>query len=33
MYVFKVNANTGALTYTGNSYKIDGAVSLYVAEY
>ncbi|KAG7384065.1 hypothetical protein PHYPSEUDO_002980 [Phytophthora pseudosyringae] len=33
MYVFKVNGETGALTYTGNSYKIDGVVSLYVAEY
>ncbi|KAL3674264.1 hypothetical protein V7S43_000220 [Phytophthora oleae] len=33
MYVFKANGDTGALTYTGNSYKIDGAVSLYVAEY
>ncbi|GMF23642.1 unnamed protein product [Phytophthora lilii] len=33
MYVFKVNGETGALAYTGNSYKIDGAVSLYVAEY
>jgi 6-phosphogluconolactonase len=33
MYVFKMDGETGALTYTGNSYKIDGAVSLYVAEY
>ncbi|TDH68525.1 hypothetical protein CCR75_004575 [Bremia lactucae] len=33
MFVFKINAETGALTYTGNSYKIDGVVDLYVGEY
>ncbi|CAH0480937.1 unnamed protein product [Peronospora belbahrii] len=33
MYVFKVDGVTGVLKYTGNSYSIEGAVSLYVAEY
>ncbi|KAL4155199.1 hypothetical protein PRNP1_007312 [Phytophthora ramorum] len=33
MYVFKIDGETGALSYTGNSYTIDGAVSLYVAEF
>ncbi|KAL7688075.1 putative cytochrome cd1-nitrite reductase-like, hem d1 domain superfamily [Plasmopara halstedii] len=33
MYVFSVNSDTGALTYTGNSYKIKEAVSLYVGEF
>ncbi|KAG2824680.1 hypothetical protein PC129_g6287 [Phytophthora cactorum] len=28
MYVFKVDGQTGLLTYTGNSYEIDGAVCL-----
>ncbi|ETM34761.1 hypothetical protein L914_18212, partial [Phytophthora nicotianae] len=33
MYVFKVDEQTGLLTYTGNSYEIDGAVCLYVSKY
>ncbi|KAF1782236.1 Lactonase, 7-bladed beta propeller [Phytophthora cactorum] len=33
MYVFKVDGQTGLLTYTGNSYEIDGAVCLYVSKY
>ncbi|GMF48032.1 unnamed protein product [Phytophthora fragariaefolia] len=33
MYVFEVDSQTGALTYTGNSYDIGTAVCLYVSEY
>ncbi|OWZ21270.1 hypothetical protein PHMEG_0004207 [Phytophthora megakarya] len=33
MYVFKVDENTGLLSYTGNSYQIPGAVCLYVSEH
>ncbi|EGZ30397.1 hypothetical protein PHYSODRAFT_295206 [Phytophthora sojae] len=33
MYVFKVDEDTGLLTYTGNSYQIPGPVCLYVSEY
>ncbi|KAG1712080.1 hypothetical protein DVH05_009319 [Phytophthora capsici] len=33
MHVFKIDEQTGLLSYTGNSYAIDGAVCLYVAEY
>ncbi|RLN93632.1 hypothetical protein BBJ28_00019356, partial [Nothophytophthora sp. Chile5] len=33
MYVFKVDADSGLLHYTGNSYAIGTAVCLYVAEF
>ncbi|KAI9911283.1 hypothetical protein PsorP6_008824 [Peronosclerospora sorghi] len=33
MHVFKVDSTTGLLSYTGNSYEIDSAVCLYVAEF
>lgn len=33
MYVFKVDADTGLLTYTNNSYAITNAFCLYVSEY
>ncbi|ETL81555.1 hypothetical protein L917_18138 [Phytophthora nicotianae] len=32
-YVFKADEQTGLLTYTGNSYEIEGAVCLYVSKY
>ncbi|KAK1947078.1 6-phosphogluconolactonase [Phytophthora citrophthora] len=33
MYVFRIDEQTGLLSYSGNSYVIDGAVCLYVSEY
>ncbi|CAH0480936.1 unnamed protein product [Peronospora belbahrii] len=33
MFVFKIDSNTGLLSFTGNSYKIGTAVCLYVMEY